>query len=209
MVKHNNALPSTHLRKHWDGYVRTWFNQPARKIRRANNRKDKGAKIFPRPIEKLRPLVSACSRKYNTKIRYGRGFTLTELKAAKLNARFAQSVGIAVDHRRVNTSEECLQRNSQRLEQYKSKLILFPRRDGKFKQGMIADSTADKLKAADQNTDKHLMAKPAQKHRSKPVKITKEMQALKAYRRLRIEKTNQKWKGLREKKAKEVAEKAK
>ena len=206
MVKHNNALPSTHLRKHWDGYVRTWFNQPARKTRRANARSAKATRIFPRPIEKLRPLVHACTRKYNSKIRYGFGFTLRELKKAKLSARFAQSVGIAVDHRRVNTSEETLNRNAQRLEQYKNKLILFPRRDGKFKQGEIADSTADKLKGADQNTDKHLLARPAPKKREAPVKITDEMKNFKAYRTLRIERTNKKWKGQRERKAQLAAE---
>lgn len=206
MVKHNNALPTTHLRKHWDGYVRTWFNQPARKTRRANARSAKATRIFPRPIEKLRPLVHACTRKYNSKIRYGFGFTLRELKKAKLTAKFAQSVGIAVDHRRVNTSDESLARNAQRLEQYKNKLILFPRRDGKFKQGEIADSTADKLKGADQNTDKHILSKPAPKKREAPVKITDAMKNFKAYRTLRIERTNKKWKGQRETKAKIAAE---
>eukprot|EP00997_Jenningsia_sp_PLL12_P007299 NODE_3910_length_716_cov_163.071964_g3301_i0.p2 GENE.NODE_3910_length_716_cov_163.071964_g3301_i0~~NODE_3910_length_716_cov_163.071964_g3301_i0.p2 ORF type:complete len:225 (+),score=38.33 NODE_3910_length_716_cov_163.071964_g3301_i0:48-677(+) len=209
MVKHNNALPSTHLRKHWDGYVRTWYNQPARKTRRANERKEKAARIFPRPIQKLRPLVSACTRKYNTKIRYGRGFTLTELKAAKLNARFAQTVGICVDHRRVNTNDVSLKRNTDRLEDYKKNLILFPKRDGKFKKGMVDDSTADKLKDATQNTDKHLVAKPAAKLRQKPVKITDEMRAAMSYRRLRIERTNQKWTGRRERRAKLAAEKTK
>ena len=43
MVKHNNQIPNQHFKKHWHGgknakgsYVRTWFNQPARKTRRAN-----------------------------------------------------------------------------------------------------------------------------------------------------------------------------
>ena len=42
MVKHNNQIPNQHFKKHWHGgknalgsYVRTWFNQPARKKRRA------------------------------------------------------------------------------------------------------------------------------------------------------------------------------
>lgn len=34
MVKHNNVVPNGHFRKHWQNYVRTWFNQPARKTRR-------------------------------------------------------------------------------------------------------------------------------------------------------------------------------
>ena len=108
------------------------------------------------------------TRKYNSKERYGRGFTLQELKAAKLSRQFARTVGIAVDHRRQNTSEETLQQNVQRLETFKSKLILFPRREGKPKKGEINDSGADKLKsaaAAEQNTDKHLLERPHHKVR--------------------------------------------
>jgi large subunit ribosomal protein L13e len=50
----------------------------------------------------LRPIVRSCSRKYNTRERAGKGFTLTELNLAipGLNRAFAQSIGIAVDHRR-------------------------------------------------------------------------------------------------------------
>ena len=58
---------------------------------------------------------------------------------------------------------------------------------------MIPDSTADKLKNADQNTDKHLMVKPAAKLRQKMEKITKEMTDLHAYRKIRTLKTNFKW----------------
>jgi large subunit ribosomal protein L13e len=34
MVSLNNVLPNAHFKKKWRGFVRTWFNQPARKIRR-------------------------------------------------------------------------------------------------------------------------------------------------------------------------------
>lgn len=36
MVKHNNVVPNGHFKKHWQNYVKTWFNQPARKTRRRN-----------------------------------------------------------------------------------------------------------------------------------------------------------------------------
>lgn len=36
MVKHNNVIPNGHFKKHWQNYVKTWFNQPARKTRRRN-----------------------------------------------------------------------------------------------------------------------------------------------------------------------------
>lgn len=209
MVKHNNVLPNVHLRKHWQRFVKTWFNQPARKQRRLLARQAKAARLFPRPLEKLRPIVHGCTRKYNAKLRYGRGFTLQELKQAKISPRFAQTVGIAVDHRRQNTSEEALQLNVQRLESYKSKLILFPRRADKPKKGDIHDSTADKLQSAEaakQNTHKHVLEKPKRKLREAPQKITQELKDARVYRKIRQLMVNKKYKGIREKRAKEAAE---
>lgn len=65
-----------------------------------------------------------------------------------MSARFARTVGIAVDHRRTNTCESTLQLNVERLNTYKSKLILWPRIADKPKKGLINDSTAEKLKSA-------------------------------------------------------------
>ena len=56
--------------------------------------------MFPRPTSTLKPVVRACTVKYNTRERAGKGFTLTELKQAGLTALFARSIGVAVDHRR-------------------------------------------------------------------------------------------------------------
>ena len=86
MPKHNNVVPNIHLRKHWQGRVKTHFDQPAKKLRRHQRRERKAKEMFPRPVQKLRPIVSSMTRKYAGKVRYGRGFTLAELKAAKLNA---------------------------------------------------------------------------------------------------------------------------
>lgn len=100
--------------------------------------------------------------------------------------------------------------NTQRLEQYKSKLILFPRRADKPKKGEIDDSTADRLKSAEagkQNIHKHVISMPERKLREKPRKITPEEQKTKVYRKLRQEFTNKKYKGKREKRAREQAEK--
>jgi hypothetical protein len=41
--------------------------------------------------------------------------------------KYALSVGIALDHRRTNLSEESLQANIARLQEYKNKLIVFPK----------------------------------------------------------------------------------
>jgi large subunit ribosomal protein L13e len=83
-----------------------------------------------RPIEPLRLAVRMQSVRHNRKVREGRGFTLAELKEA--------GVGIVVDHRRRNLSEEGKKVNVERLLAYKSKLIVFPRKAGKPKKG---DST--------------------------------------------------------------------
>lgn len=127
MVRHNNEIPHAHFHKNWDRRVRTWFNQPARKASRRLARKEKAARIFPRPVKgALRPLVHAPTVKYNAKVRFGRGFTLEELKAAAVPRRFAKTVGVAVDHRRKNRSVETMQTNVNRLQKYMNKLILFP-----------------------------------------------------------------------------------
>lgn len=89
----------------------------------------------------MRPVVHACTQKYASKTKLGRGFTLEEVKAAGLTAAFARSVGIAVDHRRRNKSAEMQAQNVARLTTYKSKLVLFPRRENKPKKGLINDST--------------------------------------------------------------------
>ena len=132
------------------------------------------------------------------------------MKQAKISPQFAQTVGIAVDHRRHNTSEEAFQQNVQRLESYKSKLILFPRRADKPKKGDIHDSTAEKLKSAEagkQNIHKHVIGKPSPKVRQSPQKITKEMKDVRVFRKLRQLISNKKNLGKREKRAKEAAEK--
>ena len=79
--KRNNMVPNGHFHKDWQRWVKTWFNQPARKIRRRNARVEKARKIAPRPVGgRLRPIVRCPTFKYNTKNRLGRGFTLEELR---------------------------------------------------------------------------------------------------------------------------------
>lgn len=34
MVRHNNVIPNGHWKKKWQFRVKTWFDQPARKLRR-------------------------------------------------------------------------------------------------------------------------------------------------------------------------------
>lgn len=70
----------------------------------------KAAALAPRPTGGLlRPAVHCPTIKYNSKLRLGRGFSLEELKAAGIPAKFAATIGIAVDPRRVNKSAESLE----------------------------------------------------------------------------------------------------
>ena len=102
-------LPNAHFHKHWQRRIKTWFNQPARKLRRRQARIAKAARVAPRPVNKLRPIVHCPGIRYNAKVRPGRGFTLEELKAAGLTKYLAKSLGIAVDYRRVNRSVESIE----------------------------------------------------------------------------------------------------
>jgi len=175
------------MRKHWSnsssGKLRPkmFFNKVAHKKLRATARSDKEMATLPRPLGKLRPVVHCQTQKYGAKTRLGRGFSLAEVKAAGLSPSFARSVGIAVDHRRHNKGADMQAANVARLEQYKSKLILFPRKEGKPKKGPINDSPADALKASfDQRSSVlKLPAKAAEAPVYEP--LTKQLKAAKAY----------------------------
>ncbi|KAL6501005.1 60S ribosomal protein L13B [Orobanche hederae] len=201
MVKHNNVVPSSHFRKHWQNYVKTWFNQPARKTRRRAARQKKAVKIFPRPTAgPLRPIVRGQTLKYNMKVRAGRGFSLEELKAAGIPKKLAPTIGISVDHRRRNRSLEGLQTNVQRLKTYKAKLVVFPRRARKIKAG---DSTPEELATATQVSGPYLPI-VGEKPTVELVKVTDELKSFKAYDKLRLERTNERYVGVRAKRAAEA-----
>jgi len=207
MVKHNNIVPNVHLRKHWQRRTKCHFDQPAAKLRRRQRRDAKSKAMSPRPIQKLRPIVSSATRKYAGKVRYGRGFTLDELKAAGISAAFARTVGIAVDHRRTSTSAEQLQLNTERLSTYKSKLILFPRKEGKPKKGQINDSTAEVLKgpAANNQVSGIVLPRTTPAQATEYVAITKDDQARMVHSELRVARVTKHYHGRRVKRAEEAA----
>merc|ERR1712200_144546 len=120
-AKGNQLVPNGHFHKDWQKYVKTWFNQPARKIRRQKKRNQKAARLAPRPTQLLRP--------------------------AGLSKNMARTIGIAVDTRRRNRSVESLQNNAQRLKEFQSKLILFPLNAKKPKKG---DATPEEISKATQ-----------------------------------------------------------
>ncbi|KAL2921536.1 60S ribosomal protein L13-2 [Bienertia sinuspersici] len=201
MVRHNNVVPNSHFKKHWQNYVKTWFNQPARKTRRRAARQKKAVKIFPRPTAgPLRPVVHGQTAKYNMKLRAGRGFSLEELQAAGIPKKLAPTIGIAVDHRRRNSSLESLQSNAQRLKTYKAKLVVFPRRARKFKSG---DSAPEELATATQVQGDFMPIVQATPN-VELVKVTDEMKSFNAYAKLRLERTNERHLGARLKRAAEA-----
>lgn len=93
----NYVLQKNHFKKHWQRRVRVHLDQAGQKLSRRNARAAKAAAVAPKPVDLLRPVVRCPTLKYNRKVRAGKGFTFAELKAAKLDPKYAQTVGIAVD----------------------------------------------------------------------------------------------------------------
>jgi large subunit ribosomal protein L13e len=124
MVKHNNQIPNIHCKKKYMQSsrgplkVKLALNQASRKKARRMKRQE-----APK-LPKLQPIVHCPTQKYSAKVRLGKGFTLEELKAAKLHPSYAMTIGIAIDWRRRNKSEESLALNVGRLEEYKKNLIV-------------------------------------------------------------------------------------
>jgi len=151
-------------------------------------RKAKAERIAPRPVSGLlRPAVRCPTQRYNTKIRYGRGFTLKELKEAGINPKQAVSIGIGIDYRRKNRSVEGLQANVERLKAYKARLIVFPLKGGKVKKG---DSTAEETSAATQFKGEILpIVQP--KAKIETMAITEDMKKASAVRQYKQERATQ------------------
>eukprot|EP00756_Hemistasia_phaeocysticola_P026321 Hpha_TRINITY_DN16054_c0_g2::TRINITY_DN16054_c0_g2_i1::g.122268::m.122268/K02873/RP-L13e, RPL13; large subunit ribosomal protein L13e len=229
--RHNNAIPRVHFRKHWNpcssqrGHIKTFFSQPKQKEQRRIRRAAKAAKVFPRPVSGLvRPLVQACSVRYSMKTRSGRGFTLAEVKAAGLNPKYARTIGVAVDHRRQNHSEESLARNTERLKAYLEKLVLFPlrkqndRKAGKWtkvkrerkEQGPVKAASAEEKKAVVQDTSRFgVLPVRASAPKEAPRAPTATEKTRKVYNYLRALNRNEKFIGVRSKRIERKAAKQK
>merc|ERR1712057_134646 len=157
-MKHNNMIAKEHFKKYWQRYVKTWFDQPAKKKARRMARQKKAAAVAPRPAAgSLRSVVHPPTARYNVKVRVGRGFSLQEIKAAKLNKREAKSLGICVDHRRRDKSVEGLEANVQRLREYHSKLVVFPKHAKHAKKGWVDTADASTV-APEQLKDQVVMS---------------------------------------------------
>eukprot|EP00401_Gymnodinium_catenatum_P044197 CAMPEP_0117616822 /NCGR_PEP_ID=MMETSP0784-20121206/85260_1 /TAXON_ID=39447 /ORGANISM="" /LENGTH=214 /DNA_ID=CAMNT_0005420615 /DNA_START=69 /DNA_END=713 /DNA_ORIENTATION=+ len=203
----NNVLPNVHFRKvngmmHGRNnrvMMRTWFDQAGRKKRRALNRQRKAARLAPRPAAGLlRPVVHPPTQ--NMKLRLGKGFTLEELREAKIAPKLARTIGISVDHRRRNRCQESLQANVDRLKLYKSKLVIFPKGSGK-KAVKKGDTPRSELQNIAQNTLKEIIPVPKPALRVKARAIEDGEKEISAYKTLKRARTAAKYDGERRKKA--------
>jgi len=136
---------------------------------------------------------------------------MLELKEAGIPRKLAPTIGIAVDPRRTNHSQESLTANVARLKSYKARLILFPRKSGQHKK---LDSSAEEVKAATEGK----VAKKVKailpistgtglEHGFKEISksdLPKGEEA--AYRKLRDLRAESRYAGMREKRAKAKAE---
>ncbi|KAG6138794.1 hypothetical protein E4U24_001152 [Claviceps purpurea] len=204
-IKHNQKIVNNHFRKDWQRRVRTHFDQPGKKASRRVARQAKAAALAPRPVDKLRPIVRCPTIKYNRKVRAGRGFTLTELKEAGIARPLARTIGISVDHRRQNLSEESLAINVARLKAYRERLILLPRKSNAPKKGDTKTDISQINRAATVSSvlpiaPTDLAVKEIQKSEM-PAPIEGG-----AYATLRAARSNKRYQGAREKRARDKAE---
>jgi len=208
-IKHNQQIPHNHFRKDWQRRVRVHFDQPGRKLRRRNARLAKVATVAPRPVDKLRPIVRCPTIKYNRRVRAGRGFTLAELKEAGIPRKLAPTIGISVDSRRQNLSEESLAVNVERLKAYNARLILFPRKLGQHKKG---DASKEDVKNAKKLVSSLKAGLPIVNAEAGITYVKKadvpEAVEGGAYRKLREARSEARNFGKREKRAKEKADEA-
>lgn len=133
---------------------------------------------------------------------------LLGFQEAGIPRKLAPTVGIAVDPRRQNLSEESLKENVKRLQEYKKRLILFPRRNGKQKKG---DASADQVKAAKKGDVVRSLGAVLPIKNVVAVgegKISDYKGDENAYKKLRIARSDARLIGVREKRAKLKAEEA-
>merc|ERR1711894_301739 len=123
-MRRNNALPNNHFNKS-NFHFKNWFNQPMKKLKRRNLRKEQENLTAPMPLKSLRPIVRCQSARYNFKEKYGKGFSMEELKAAEMTLRDALALNIKTDARRKEKSQETFNKNVARLNEFKSRITIF------------------------------------------------------------------------------------
>lgn len=134
----------------------------------------------------------------------------TTSQAAGIPRKYAPTIGISVDGRRQNLSEESLAANVERLKAYEARLILFPKKSNKPKK---ADSSKEAQKDAALGVYSSRVAFPIAPVPSavseiKKSELPKQIEGG-AFRKLRDARADHRNAGMREKRAKEKADEEK
>lgn len=132
------------------------------------------------------------------------------MKAAGISRKLAPTVGIAVDPRRQNLSEESVAANVERLKAYMARLIVFPRRSGKQKHGDASKDEVKAVKSGEVNiTGTTVGVLPIENVARVAEGKPSDYEATEnAYMTLRIARSDARLVGVREKRAKAKAEEA-
>lgn len=132
---------------------------------------------------------------------------LTKLpQEANIPRKLARTIGISVDPRRQNLSEESLKANVERLKAYQQRLILFPRNSKAPKKG---EASAEEAKAAKEGNNVRLTGQAFPIDNKVTVqegKLSDYPSTENAYRTLRDARSEARLVGKREKRAKAKAE---
>ena len=131
-------------------------------------------------------------------------------QAAGIPRKLAPTIGIAVDPRRQNPSEESLKLNVERLQEYKKRLILFPRKTSRPKTGDASREDVREAKSKEGIVRNNTEALPIENVATVAEVDPHDVQGEEggAYRKLRLARSNARLVGVREKRAKAKAEEA-
>ncbi|CAI9596146.1 unnamed protein product [Staurois parvus] len=201
----NGMILKPHFHKDWQRRVATWFNQPARKIRRRKTRQAKARQIAPRPVAgPLRPVVRCPTVRYHTKNRAGRGFSLEELKGRSHHRHLCGPARAAATGQRKVEVGKSLQTNVvQRLNGVSLQTDHLPTHNpSPPKKG---DGSAEELKMATQLKGPVMPIRQTFKKEKARV-ISEDEKNFKAFASLRMARANARLFGIRAKRAKEAAE---
>lgn len=127
------------------------------------------------------------------------------LQEAGISKSLAPTIGISVDFRRQNLSEESLAANVARLKAYKERLILLPRKSNAPKKGDTKTDVASLDKVASIAAALPIAHVSAGFTEIKKSEIPAAVEGG-AYTKLRIARSNARYQGAREKRARDKAE---
>ena len=131
---------------------------------------------------------------------------------AGIPRKLAPTIGISVDPRRANLSQESLVVNVERLKAYQARLILFPRRTGQHKKGDSSKEALGTVKEGTTSGKIHSVMPVINEAREAAISEIKKSDMGEGesavYRKLRDARSEARLVGVREKRAKAKADEA-